>query len=62
MKPEWKPHEWQERITTDWGSSASFEELYQAMKERLKKELLVDAHGLSNYGRLIDESLEDVAP
>lgn len=43
-------------------SSGSFtmEELYQAIKARLLAELLVDVHGTSNYGRLVERS--DAAP
>ena len=32
----------------------SLEELYQAFKERIKAEMVVDVHGTSHYGVLIN--------
>lgn len=32
----------------------SLEDLYQAFKARLRQELMVDVHGVSNYGLLVE--------
>lgn len=37
------------------GCALTFEDLYQAIKARLVAELLVDVHGVANFGRLVND-------
>jgi hypothetical protein len=42
-------------LTTEHGHSVGIEDLYRAFKERLIHELMVDVHGTSHYGRLLEK-------
>ena len=60
MKGEWEPffkENGEYRISVHFYESDNrftVEQLYQAIKERLKDELVSDTFGTSNYGLLVD--------
>lgn len=37
----------------------TLEDLYQAFKARMQQELMVDVHGVSHYGLIVDRSSGD---